>query len=116
MGLIGDGVLCILQAVVFVYDIVTFPLYTVVQRPWVARGLQNKERAKVISQDDQQITIEPIPKMCPDLRQFIDAGVDTMAKCFQVFIFLYQNNFTFYISHVFISWYYNNVIIVYLHN
>jgi len=83
MGLIGDGVLCILQAVVFVYDIVTFPLYTVVQRPWVARGLQNKERAKVISQDDEQITIEPISKMCPDLRQFIDAGVDTMAKCFQ---------------------------------
>ena len=40
----------------------------------------------MISQDDQQITIEPISKMCPDLRQFIDAGVDTMAKCFQVFI------------------------------
>ena len=96
MGLIGDGVLCILQAVVFVYDIVTFPLYTVVQRPWVARGLQNKERAKVISQDDQQITIEPISKMCPDLRQFIDAGVDTMAKCFQVFIVRScQNNYTF---------------------
>ena len=90
MGLIGDGVLCILQAVVFVYDIVTFPLYTVIQRPWVARGLQNKERAKVISQDDQQITIEPISKMCPDLRQFIDAGVDTMAKCFQVLLNLFN--------------------------
>ena len=88
MGLIGDGVLCILQAVVFVYDIVTFPLYTVVQRPWVARALQNKERAKVISQDEEQITIEPVPKMCPDLRQFIDAGVDTMAKCFQVRIII----------------------------
>jgi len=83
MGLLGDGVLCILQAVVFVYDIVTFPLYTVVQRPWVARSLQNKERAKVISHDDQQITIEPVAKMCPDLQQFINAKVDTMAKCFQ---------------------------------
>jgi len=83
MGLLGDGVLAILQAVVFVYDIVTFPLYTVVQRPWVARSLHNKERAKVISHDDQQITIEPVAKMCPDLQQFINAKVDTMAKCFQ---------------------------------
>ena len=83
MGLLGDGVLCIIQAVVFVYDIVTFPLYTVVQRPWVARSLLNKERAKVISQDDKQITIEAPHKMCPDLQQFEDAGVDTMAKCFQ---------------------------------
>ena len=99
MGLIGDGVLCILQAVVFVYDIVTFPLYTVVQRPWVARALHNKERAKVISHDNEQITIEPVSKMCPDLRQFIDAGVDTMAKCFQVFVVQsFENNFIFHNS------------------
>jgi len=83
MGLLVFGVLSILKAVVFVYDFITFPLYTLVQQPWVARSLHYKERAKVISHDDQQITIEPVAKTCPDLQQFIDAKVDTMAKCFQ---------------------------------
>ena len=83
MGYIGDGVLCLLQAVVFVYDIVTYPIYTVVQRPWVARSLHDKERATVISRDDQQITVEAPHKTCPDLEEFKQAGVDTMAKCFQ---------------------------------
>ena len=83
MGLLGDGLLYVLQTVVVVYDILTFPVYTMVQRPWVARSLHNKERAKVISQDDQQITIESPHKMTPDLQEFEDAGIDTMAKNFQ---------------------------------
>ena len=44
MGVLGDGVLCLVQAVVFVYDILTFPLYTASQRPWVMRGAISKQK------------------------------------------------------------------------
>ena len=44
MGVLGNGVICLVQAVVFVYDILTFPLYTVTQRPWVVRQNHAKER------------------------------------------------------------------------
>lgn len=83
MGLLGEGVLCIIQAFIFVYDIVTYPIYTVLHRPWVARSLHYKERATVISRNDREITVKAPAKMCLNLEQFDAAKVDTMAKCFQ---------------------------------
>lgn len=32
---------------VFVYDIVTYPLYAIVQQPWRAKGLMEKERVSL---------------------------------------------------------------------
>eukprot|EP00092_Neocalanus_flemingeri_P033660 GFUD01036591.1.p1 GENE.GFUD01036591.1~~GFUD01036591.1.p1 ORF type:complete len:712 (-),score=115.95 GFUD01036591.1:595-2730(-) len=83
MGMLGDGVICLIQAVVFVYDIVTYPLYTAVRRPWVVRDSYNKQRAEVVSQDKESIVIQAPHKMTKPLQELIDAGVDTMAKCFK---------------------------------
>jgi len=83
MGMLGDGVICLIQAVVFVYDIVTYPLYTVVQRPWVVRHNFNKQRSNVVSQDQDSIVVKAPYKVTKPLQEFIDAGVDTMAKCFK---------------------------------
>jgi len=83
MGMLGDGVICLIQAVVFVYDIVTYPLYTAVQRPWVVRANYEKQRAMVVAQDKDSIVIEAPHKMTKPLQELIDAGVDTMAKCFK---------------------------------
>ena len=98
----SDGVLAVIQAVVFVYDFVTFPLYTVTQRPWTVVSSYSKERSQVVDQDETSITIKAHHKMTKPLQvclqsilirhsreensffqELIDAGVDTMAKCFK---------------------------------
>ena len=83
MGMLGDGVICLIQAVVFVYDIVTYPLYTAVQRPWGVRENYDKQRAQVVVQDKESIVIKAPHKMTKPLQELVDAGVDTMAKCFK---------------------------------
>ena len=68
MGVLSDGVLAVIQAVVFVYDIVTFPLYTVSQRPWaVVRGY-SKERSQIVEQDETSVTIKAHHKMTKPLQ------------------------------------------------
>ena len=68
MRLVGDGVLCLLQAVVFVYDIVTYPLYTVTQRPWVVRQNHAKERSQIVHEDSDSITTKAHHKMTKPLQ------------------------------------------------
>ena len=66
--MVGDGVLCLLQAVVFVYDIVTYPLYTVTQRPWVVRQNHAKERSQIVHEDSDSVTIKAHHKMTKPLQ------------------------------------------------
>ena len=68
MGVLGDGVLCFIQAVVFVYDIVTYPLYTVAQRPWVLRQAHSKDRSKILYEDADSIVIRAHHKMTKPLQ------------------------------------------------
>ena len=68
MGVLGDGVICLVQAVVFVYDILTFPLYTVSQRPWVRRGAINKLRSDVVEENEESVTIRAKPRMTKPLQ------------------------------------------------
>ena len=68
MGLVGDGVLCLIQAVVFVYDIVTYPLYTVTQRPWAVRESHSKIRSQTMAEDEQSVTIKANYRMTKPLQ------------------------------------------------
>ena len=68
MGVLSDGVLALIQAVVFVYDFVTFPLYTVTQRPWTVVSSYSKERSQVVDQDETSITIKAHHKMTKPLQ------------------------------------------------
>ena len=68
MGVLSDGVLALIQAVVFVYDIVTFPLYTVTQRPWTVVSAYSKERSQIVDQDETSITIKAHHKMTKPLQ------------------------------------------------
>lgn len=81
--MLGEGVICLIQACVYVYDLVTLPLYAVVMRPWKTRAEYEKIRATVVERDSEQITVKAPYKMNIPLKELIDAGVDTMAKCFK---------------------------------
>ena len=80
MGVLSDGVLALIQAVVFVYDIVTFPLYTVTQRPWTVVSSYSKERSQVVDQDETSITIKAHHKMTKPLQVCSTFYSDTVVR------------------------------------
>lgn len=84
MGVLGDGVMCLLQVVIFVYDVITYPIYSAVQKPWIRLEEMSKKRAYVVSQAPGEYTIKAPFKMNKPLQELVDAGVDTMAKCFRL--------------------------------
>ena len=85
MGVLSDGVLAVIQAVVFVYDIVTFPLYTVSQRPWTVVSNFNKGRSQIVHQDDKSVTIKAHHKMTKPLQVRIEI------LCFSFHYFFSRN-------------------------
>ena len=76
----SDGVLALIQAVVFVYDIVTFPLYTVTQRPWAVVSNYSKERSQIVDQDQSSITIKAHHKMTKPLQVCSTFYSDTVVR------------------------------------
>ena len=92
MGVLGDGVICLVQAVVFVYDILTFPLYTVSQRPWIRRGAINKLRSDVLEETEESVTIRAKPRMTKPLQVENRKIYDMPSICVFIFqtIFLYK--------------------------
>ena len=106
MGVLGDGVLVLIQAVVFVYDIVTFPLYTAAQRPWSVRESHSKQRSQTLQEDDNSVTIKANYKMtkplqvtfihCVSVRRFLRA------------LFMLSSVSEHYLKIIFIESFYGN--------
>ena len=82
MGVLSDGVLAVIQAVVFVYDIVTSPLYTVSQRPWTVVSNFSKGRSQIVYQDDSSVTIKAHYKMTKPLQ----VRLELLRFCFYHFL------------------------------
>jgi len=76
-------VICLIQTLVYVYDLVTLPLYAVIMKPWVIREGHGRVRATTIEEDSEKYTVKADYKMNKPLQELVDAGVDTMAKCFK---------------------------------
>lgn len=51
-----EGALGAIKVLAFVYDIITYPVYLFVYRPWEKKGLSRRVKAKAISVEDKSIT------------------------------------------------------------
>ena len=58
--LVANILICIIQCLVFVYDIITFPVYFLVQRPWKKWALMNRKHAEVVGSGDHEITLRSV--------------------------------------------------------
>ena len=92
MGLLGDGIIGLIQTALFIYDVVTYPLYTAIQQPWKKTRSFDNVRSTVLNKTDKKITIEPVVKTNTLLTEFVEAKIDTMAKCFQFGLKKYSHN------------------------
>ncbi len=72
----GDIALAVITTVVFIWDLLTWPLYQLLQRPWEKRQAMNRCRARVVRRSDDEIVYEATPEK---RRHLVDAM--TRAKC-----------------------------------
>jgi long-chain acyl-CoA synthetase len=80
-----------LKALAFVYDVLTFPVYVMLQRPWRARALGRRVKAKPITKDTKSITYRSTTEPGPVHITMIQEKIDTMAKMFDYVSRTYPN-------------------------
>lgn len=74
---------CVIKAISYAglfYDIVTFPVYFLIQRPWNRRALSRRIKAKPISSDDTQITYRSVDPPREIHLKMVQAKIDTLEK------------------------------------
>ncbi|XP_063922554.1 long-chain-fatty-acid--CoA ligase 4 isoform X2 [Zophobas morio] len=80
-----------LKALAFVYDVLTFPVYVMLQRPWRARSLSRRVKAKPITKDTTSITYRSTTEPGPVHVTLVKEKIDTMAKMFEYVSRKYPN-------------------------
>ena len=71
-------VLLLLSCLVLAWDVLTFPLYLLLQRPWARRSRMRRRRAEVVASSDQQLTLRALPIHCP-IKEELAAGAGSEA-------------------------------------
>ncbi|XP_012545548.2 long-chain-fatty-acid--CoA ligase 4 isoform X2 [Bombyx mori] len=73
-----SAVLRTIRTVAFVFDVITFPIHLLVQRPWRKRALSRRIKARIISSTENSITISPLTPPCDLHLRLVRDGVTTM--------------------------------------
>ncbi|XP_015123836.1 long-chain-fatty-acid--CoA ligase 4 isoform X1 [Diachasma alloeum] len=75
-----SGAITAIKALSYVYDLLTFPVYLILQRPWEKRKLSRRVKAKPIAKDDNSITYRNIDDPGPIHVKLQRQSVDTLEK------------------------------------
>lgn len=75
-----SGVITAIKALSYVYDILTFPVYLILQRPWEKRKLSRRVKAKPIAKDERSITYRNIDQPGPMHITLERQKIDTLEK------------------------------------
>ncbi|XP_031632711.1 long-chain-fatty-acid--CoA ligase 4-like [Contarinia nasturtii] len=69
-----------IRVVSFMCDVITFPVYLLVQQPWKRRQLSRRLKAKPISADNNEITYRSVVPTSETHVKLVQANVDTLEK------------------------------------
>ncbi|XP_034944202.1 long-chain-fatty-acid--CoA ligase 4 isoform X2 [Chelonus insularis] len=75
-----NGVITAIKALSYVYDLLTFPVYLILQRPWEKRKLSRRVKAKVIAKDDRSIVYRNVDEPGPMHVTLDRLKIDTLEK------------------------------------
>ena len=75
-----SGAISAIKALSYVYDILTFPVYLILQRPWEKRKLSRRIKAKPIAKDDHTITYRSVDPPGPLHVMLERQKIDTLDK------------------------------------
>ncbi|OAD57993.1 Long-chain-fatty-acid--CoA ligase 3 [Eufriesea mexicana] len=69
-----------IKAISYVYDLLTFPVYLVLQRPWKTIKASRRIKARAISKDDQMVTYRSVEVPGPMHIALERENIDTLEK------------------------------------
>lgn len=75
-----EGTIGAIKALAFVCDILTYPVYLILQRPWEKKTLSRRVKAQPVSIEEKSITYRSLQDPREVHVQLLLEGVDTMAK------------------------------------
>uniref|UniRef100_A0A0K8TD80 long-chain-fatty-acid--CoA ligase n=1 Tax=Lygus hesperus TaxID=30085 RepID=A0A0K8TD80_LYGHE len=75
-----DGAIGAIKTIAFVCDIITYPLYLVLQRPWEKKEGSRRLKAEIVQQDKKSITYKSLEKFSDSHLKMLAANIDTMEK------------------------------------
>lgn len=81
-SILGFFIKAILYFVTFIYDVVTFPIYFFVQRPWKTMRMSRRMKSKCISANNQQVTYKRIIPINESHKTLIDQNIRTLEQMF----------------------------------
>ncbi|KAL1124303.1 hypothetical protein AAG570_002071 [Ranatra chinensis] len=86
-----EGAIGAIKAFVFVYDIITYPVYLILQRPWQKKQLSRRVKAKAISKDTHSITYRSVSGPAEIHSKMLAYGVDTLDKMLLYVLKMFSN-------------------------
>ncbi|XP_026667370.1 long-chain-fatty-acid--CoA ligase 3-like [Ceratina calcarata] len=69
-----------IKALSYVYDLLTFPVYLVLQRPWEKRKLSRRIKARPVAKDENKITYRSVDPPKPMHVTLERENIDTLEK------------------------------------
>ncbi|XP_057366617.1 long-chain-fatty-acid--CoA ligase 4-like isoform X3 [Daphnia carinata] len=75
--------LFLIQCVLCLYTIITWPIYFLVQKPWKARANHNRLRSVALMQGDDFVLYRSVSQISEVHVRFIQDNIDTMEKVFR---------------------------------
>jgi len=86
-----EGTIGALKALAFVCDILTYPVYLMLQRPWEKKALSRRVKAVPVSIEEKSITYRGLQEPREVYIQLARDGIDTMAKVMHFVARLHQH-------------------------
>lgn len=74
------GTIGAIKAIAFVCDIITYPVYLILQRPWEKKSLSRRVKAEPVALEDKSITYRCIDSPQEIHLKLLRDGVDTLEK------------------------------------
>ncbi|XP_041988112.1 long-chain-fatty-acid--CoA ligase 4 isoform X2 [Aricia agestis] len=75
-----SAVLRTIRAVALVFDVITFPVHLLIQRPWRRRALSRRIKARVVESTNDYITVRSTSQPCELHQRLVRDEVNTMEK------------------------------------
>lgn len=75
-----SGAIHAIKALSYVYDLLTFPVYLILQRPWEKKKASRRIKARPIARDEQRITYRSVDPPGPMHITLEREKVDTLEK------------------------------------
>ncbi|KAL0274114.1 UNVERIFIED_CONTAM: hypothetical protein PYX00_006617 [Menopon gallinae] len=86
-----DGAVSAIKVLAFVCDVITYPVYMLIYRPWEKKAASDRIKAKPIAVEDKSITYRNVASPKETHQMLIREGVDTMEKMFKHVVSHYPN-------------------------